>query len=151
MWRQAASSRRGRRGAAAAGARYGGLAGRRRRRRPDPRDPPARSRQAGAGEQWAHRRTARSQAALVVPVAPPRFRAPADVALLQDAEWPGSTELQRHSAELKPNPSERMPWNYRETLARRATPRPRKMMSAASKLDQRALPLKMCAMREYAA
>jgi hypothetical protein len=32
------------------------------------------------------------------------------------------TELQRHSEELKRNPSEWMPWNYRETLARLATP-----------------------------
>jgi hypothetical protein len=29
-------------------------------------------------------------------------------------------ELQRHSTELKANPSEWMPWNYRATLARRA-------------------------------
>ena len=28
------------------------------------------------------------------------------------------TELQRHSGEWKQNPSEWMPWNYRETLAR---------------------------------
>ncbi len=28
------------------------------------------------------------------------------------------TELQRHAAELKANPAEWMPWNYRETLAR---------------------------------
>jgi hypothetical protein len=32
------------------------------------------------------------------------------------------TELQRHSEELKRRPSEWMPWNYRETLARLATP-----------------------------
>ena len=32
------------------------------------------------------------------------------------------TELQKHSAELKQKPSEWMPWNYRETLARLATP-----------------------------
>jgi transposase len=32
------------------------------------------------------------------------------------------TELQRHVEELKRNPSEWMPWNYRETLARLATP-----------------------------
>src|ERR1017187_8430017 len=32
------------------------------------------------------------------------------------------TELQRHSEELKRSPSEWMPWNYRETLARFATP-----------------------------
>ena len=32
------------------------------------------------------------------------------------------TELQRHSAELKLSPSEWMPWNYRETLARLVTP-----------------------------
>lgn len=31
------------------------------------------------------------------------------------------TELQRHGEELKRNPSEWMPWNYRETLARLAT------------------------------
>jgi transposase len=31
------------------------------------------------------------------------------------------TELQRHAEELKSNPSEWMPWNYRETLARLAT------------------------------
>lgn len=32
------------------------------------------------------------------------------------------TELQRHAEELKRNPSEWMPWNYRQTLARLATP-----------------------------
>jgi transposase len=32
------------------------------------------------------------------------------------------TELLRHAEELKRNPSEWMPWNYRETLARPATP-----------------------------
>jgi transposase len=32
------------------------------------------------------------------------------------------TELQRHAEELKRNPSEWMPWNYRETLTRLATP-----------------------------
>jgi hypothetical protein len=32
------------------------------------------------------------------------------------------TELQRHAEELKLRPSEWMPWNYRETLARLATP-----------------------------
>jgi transposase len=32
------------------------------------------------------------------------------------------TQLQRHADELKQNPSEWMPWNYRETLARLATP-----------------------------
>jgi len=32
------------------------------------------------------------------------------------------TELQRHAEELKQNPSEWMPWNYRDTLARLATP-----------------------------
>jgi transposase len=32
------------------------------------------------------------------------------------------TELQRHAEELKQKPSEWMPWNYRETLARLATP-----------------------------
>ena len=32
------------------------------------------------------------------------------------------TEWQRHAEELKRNPSEWMPWNYRETLARLATP-----------------------------
>jgi transposase len=31
------------------------------------------------------------------------------------------TELQRHTRELEANPSEWMPWNYRETLARLAT------------------------------
>lgn len=31
------------------------------------------------------------------------------------------TELQRHAEELKSNPSEWMPWNYRETLARLVT------------------------------
>jgi hypothetical protein len=30
------------------------------------------------------------------------------------------TELQRHAEELKKNPAEWMPWNYRETLARLA-------------------------------
>ena len=32
------------------------------------------------------------------------------------------TKLQRHSEELDRSPSEWMPWNYRETLARLATP-----------------------------
>jgi transposase len=32
------------------------------------------------------------------------------------------TELQRHAVELKRSPAEWMPWNYRETLARLATP-----------------------------
>jgi hypothetical protein len=32
------------------------------------------------------------------------------------------TELQRHAEELQKNPSEWMPWNCRETLARLATP-----------------------------
>jgi len=32
------------------------------------------------------------------------------------------TELQRHSEALKRDPSEWMPWNYRETLGRRVTP-----------------------------
>jgi transposase len=32
------------------------------------------------------------------------------------------TELQRHAEKLKQKPSEWMPWNYRETLARLATP-----------------------------
>jgi len=32
------------------------------------------------------------------------------------------TELQRHAEELKQNPSEWMPWNYRDTLTRLATP-----------------------------
>ena len=32
------------------------------------------------------------------------------------------TELQRHAEELKRNPSEWMPWNYRETLRQLATP-----------------------------
>jgi transposase len=32
------------------------------------------------------------------------------------------SELQRHAEELKRNPSEWMPWNYRDTLARLATP-----------------------------
>ncbi len=32
------------------------------------------------------------------------------------------TELQRHAKELKQKPSEWMPWNYRDTLARLATP-----------------------------
>jgi len=32
------------------------------------------------------------------------------------------TELQRHAAALKSNPAEWMPWNYRETRARLATP-----------------------------
>jgi transposase len=32
------------------------------------------------------------------------------------------TELLRHAEEFKQNPSEWMPWNYRETLARLATP-----------------------------
>ena len=32
------------------------------------------------------------------------------------------TELQRHAEELKQTPSEWMPWNYRETLARLCTP-----------------------------
>jgi hypothetical protein len=33
-----------------------------------------------------------------------------------------TTELQRHAEELKHRPSEWMPWNYRETLARLARP-----------------------------
>jgi len=33
------------------------------------------------------------------------------------------TELLRHAEELKQGPSEWMPWNYRETLARLVTPR----------------------------
>ena len=33
------------------------------------------------------------------------------------------TELQRHAAELKQKPSEWMPWNYREKLARLVTPK----------------------------
>ena len=33
------------------------------------------------------------------------------------------TELLRHAVELKQRASERMPWNYRETLARLVTPR----------------------------
>jgi len=32
------------------------------------------------------------------------------------------TELLRHAEELKQNPSEWMPWNYRDTLARLARP-----------------------------
>jgi hypothetical protein len=32
------------------------------------------------------------------------------------------TELQRHAEQLKQNPSAWMPWNYRDTLARLATP-----------------------------
>ena len=32
------------------------------------------------------------------------------------------TELLRHAEELKRNPSEWMPWNYRATVARLATP-----------------------------
>jgi len=32
------------------------------------------------------------------------------------------TELQRHAEELKQNPSEWMPWNYRDTLVQAATP-----------------------------
>jgi hypothetical protein len=32
------------------------------------------------------------------------------------------TELQRHAAKLKQTPTEWMPWNYRETLTRLATP-----------------------------
>ena len=32
------------------------------------------------------------------------------------------TELQRHTEELKRSPSEWMPWNYRETLARLVRP-----------------------------
>jgi transposase len=32
------------------------------------------------------------------------------------------TELLRHTEELKRSPSEWMPWNYRETLARLTTP-----------------------------
>jgi hypothetical protein len=32
------------------------------------------------------------------------------------------TELQRHAEDLKQNPSAWMPWNYRDTLARLATP-----------------------------
>jgi hypothetical protein len=32
------------------------------------------------------------------------------------------TELLRHADQLKQSPAEWMPWNYRETLARLATP-----------------------------
>ena len=32
------------------------------------------------------------------------------------------TELLRHAAQLNQRPSEWMPWNYRDTLARLATP-----------------------------
>jgi transposase len=32
------------------------------------------------------------------------------------------TQLQQHARELATNPSEWMPWNYRETLTRLATP-----------------------------
>jgi hypothetical protein len=32
------------------------------------------------------------------------------------------TELLRHAQQLKQNPSEWMPWNYRDTLARLAAP-----------------------------
>ena len=32
------------------------------------------------------------------------------------------TELQRHSGELLRSPSQWMPWNYRETVTRLATP-----------------------------
>jgi transposase len=32
------------------------------------------------------------------------------------------TELQRHAEELKRQPSEWMPWNYRDTLARLTLP-----------------------------
>ena len=32
------------------------------------------------------------------------------------------TELLRHTEELKQKPSEWMPWNYRDTLARMVTP-----------------------------
>ena len=32
------------------------------------------------------------------------------------------TQLQRHAAELKRQPSEWMPWNYRDTLTRLARP-----------------------------
>jgi hypothetical protein len=32
------------------------------------------------------------------------------------------TELQRHAAELRTRPSDWLPWNYRETLARLTTP-----------------------------
>jgi hypothetical protein len=39
-------------------------------------------------------------------------------------------ELQRHAEELKRSPSEWMPWNYRETLARLTTPRPRNRMNS---------------------
>lgn len=42
------------------------------------------------------------------------------------------TELQRHAEELKANPSEWTPWNYRDTLARLVTPtRPRNRMNPA--------------------
>jgi hypothetical protein len=46
------------------------------------------------------------------------------MSLIHTAEWCGAnpfdylTELQRHAEELKQNPAEWMPWNYRETLAR---------------------------------
>jgi hypothetical protein len=46
------------------------------------------------------------------------------------------TELQRHAEELKQNPSQWMPWNYRDTLARYATHRqPRNMMNPVRPSD----------------
>jgi len=50
------------------------------------------------------------------------------MSLIQTCELNGAnpfdylTELQRHTEELKRNPSEWMPWNYLDTLARLATP-----------------------------
>jgi len=40
-------------------------------------------------------------------------------------EFESLTELQRHAAELAWAPSERSPWNYRETLARIGGPESR--------------------------
>jgi transposase len=50
------------------------------------------------------------------------------MSLIHTCELPGAnpfdylTELMRHSEELARSPSQWMPWNYRETLARLATP-----------------------------
>lgn len=46
----------------------------------------------------------------------------ADSRIVNSTEPTQSTEVQRHAEELKQNPSEWMPWNYRQTLARLTRP-----------------------------
>jgi transposase len=50
------------------------------------------------------------------------------MSLIHTCQWCGAspfdylTELERHANELSANPDRWMPWNYRETLAKTATP-----------------------------